>query len=138
MKHNLSVKTSLALVAGLLCLQTPASAAEQPDAAQRSAAVRERMQQVARELNLTDEQKEKLKPIFQAQMEKARELRENQHQSRREKLKKFKAMQKEMEAKLKPVLSDEQFQKWQKQRQEMREQIGQRRQGRSEGGPLQR
>ena len=56
---------ALATIAGALSLQTLAQAADnqapaQPAGGDRAAALRERMQDTAKELNLTDEQKEKL------------------------------------------------------------------------------
>lgn len=76
--------------------------------------LRERMQHMAQELNLTDEQKEKLKTALAEQGEKMRELRDNQSLSPEEKRAKFREMNEGIEAKLKPILTPEQFEKWQK------------------------
>jgi Spy/CpxP family protein refolding chaperone len=75
--------------------------------------MRERMQETARELNLTDEQKEKLQTIIRGQAEKLRELRQDTSLSQPEKAEKFKAIREDIIAEVKKVLSPEQFEKWQ-------------------------
>ena len=110
--------------------QTLCAAQDKPAAGQRLAQFRERMQDTMKELNLTDEQKEKLKPIWQEQAQKVRELRQDKNLSPQEKMAKVKVIQEEMEPKLKQILTAEQFEKWQKQREKMREQFSQRRQTR--------
>ena len=70
------------------------------------------MQETARELNLTDEQKEKLQTIIREQMEKLRDLRQDNSLSPEEKREKFKAAREEIIAEVKKVLTPEQFEKW--------------------------
>jgi hypothetical protein len=89
---------------------------------QRGTQDRAGLQDALKDLNLTDEQKEELKPLWQEQAEKVRELRQDKSLSPQEKMAKVKAIQEEMEPKLKQVLTGEQFEKWQKQRERMREQ----------------
>ena len=113
-KHTL---IALAAVASVLSLQPPTRAAEAnepaaPAAGDRIAALRERMQETARELNLTDEQKEKLQTIVRERMEKLRDLRQDNSLSREEKLEKVKAAREEITAEVKKVLTPEQFEKW--------------------------
>ena len=103
--------------------QTRCAAQDKPAAGQRLAQFRERMQDTMKELNLTDEQKEKLKPIWQEQMQKLRELWQDQGMSRQDKMEKFKAMQGESEPKLKEILTAEQLEKWQKQQTQTRERL---------------
>jgi Spy/CpxP family protein refolding chaperone len=114
-KHTL---IALAAVAGVLSLQpltraantnSPAPAA----AGDRIVAMRERMQETARELSLTDEQKENLQTIIRGQAEKLRELRQDTSLSQPEKAEKFKAIREDIIAEVKKVLSPEQFEKWQ-------------------------
>ena len=76
--------------------------------------LRERMQRMAQELNLTDEQKEKLKEAFAKDGEKMKELRDNPNLSREEKMAKFRELNEGIEARLKPILTAEQLEKWQK------------------------
>lgn len=109
---------ALAVAAGALNLQPLARAAESREAAQpagegRLSAARERMQETARELDLTDEQKQKLQDIIRERMEKLRDLRQDSNLTREEKLAKFKAAREEITAEVKKVLTPEQFEKWQ-------------------------
>ncbi len=85
-----------------------------------------------KELNLTDEQKEQLKPLYQEQMEKLRDLHADSSLSMAEKLNKLKAMQKENAPKLKKVMDAEQFAKWEKEANQWIEQLGQRLQGKKQ------
>jgi len=114
-KHTL---IALAAVAGVLSLQPLAQAADTnepapPAAGARLAARREQMQETARELNLTDAQKEKLQMLIRGQMEKLRELRQDTNLSQTEKAEKFKAIREDILAEAKKVLTPEQFEKWQ-------------------------
>ena len=114
-KHTL---IALAAVAGVLNLQplTRAGDTNEPAASAaggRLAAQRARMQETARELNLTDEQKEKLQAIIHGQMEKLRDLRQDTSLSQPEKAEKFKAIREDIIAEAKKVLTPEQFEKWQ-------------------------
>lgn len=113
-KHTL---IALAAVAGALTLQSPARAADTNAAAptaagDRVAAVRERMQETARELNLTAEQTEKLQTIIRERMGKLRELRQDNSLSAEDKKAKLKAAREEIVAEVKKVLTPEQFEKW--------------------------
>jgi Spy/CpxP family protein refolding chaperone len=113
-KHTL---IALAAVAGVLNLQPLTRAADNkesalPAAGGRGAALRERMQETAKELNLTDEQKEKLQAIIRGQMEKLRALRQDTSLSQPEKAAKFKVIREDIIAEAKKVLTPEQFEKW--------------------------
>jgi periplasmic protein CpxP/Spy len=114
-KHTL---IALAAVAGVLNLQPLTRAADNkesalPAAGGRGAALRERMQETAKDLNLTDEQKEKLQAIIRGQMEKLRDLRQDTSLSQPEKAEKFKTLRDDIIAEAKKVLTPEQFEKWQ-------------------------
>jgi Spy/CpxP family protein refolding chaperone len=114
---NNALMAALALAGALSWQpQTLCAAQDKPAAGQRLEQFRERMQDTMKELNLTDEQREKLKPIWREQMQEMRELWQDQNLSRQEKLEKFKAVQAEMQPKLKEILTAEQWEKWQKQR----------------------
>ena len=109
---------ALAAIAGVLSLQPLTRGADTnqpapPAAGGRLGAMRERMQETARELNLTDEQKEKLQAIIRGQGEKLRELRQDTSLSQPEKAEKFKAIREDIIAEAKKVLTPEQFEKWQ-------------------------
>ena len=117
MNMNRQTLVALAAVAGALSFQPLARAADtkapaQPAGGDRPGALRERMQETARELNLTDEQKEKLQTIIRGQMEKLRDLRQDTSLSPEEKREKFQAIREEITAEVKKVLTPEQFEKW--------------------------
>jgi periplasmic protein CpxP/Spy len=116
---NLNKQTVMALVAiaGVLSLSPVTRAADDQPAAPpagggRLAPLRERMQETARELKLTDEQVQKLEAIIHKQMGKLRELKQDNSLSRQEKLEKFKAARERLIAEIKQVLTPEQFAKW--------------------------
>jgi len=73
-----------------------------------------RLQEAIKDLNLTDAQKEQLKPVYQEQLEKLLDLRQDANLSMAEKLEKLKTMQQEIAPKLKKVLDADQFAKWEK------------------------
>lgn len=113
-KHTL---VALVTVAGALSLQPTTRAAKEnapapPPRGDRVSALRERMQETARELNLTDEQKEKLRTIIRERLEKLRDLRQDNSLSRQERIEKLKASREDLIAEVKKVLTPEQFEKW--------------------------
>jgi periplasmic protein CpxP/Spy len=123
MKTKLYAGLAACALAGLLSLSTVARAEEKSDGAQpatekRGAVMRDRMQTIAKELNLTDAQKEQLKPILQDEFQKLKALREDQSLSREQKMEKLKAIREELLPQLKAILTPEQIEKWQKLRQE--------------------
>ncbi len=114
MKHTL---IALAAVAGTLTLQPLAradatNAPVTPATGDRAGAMRERMQETARELNLTLEQTAKLQTIVRERMEKMRALRQDTSLSSEERREKFQAGREELLAEVKKVLTPEQFEKW--------------------------
>jgi Spy/CpxP family protein refolding chaperone len=117
MNINKQTLAALAAIAGALSFQPLARAAEskapvQPAGGERLAALRERMQETAKELNLTDEQKEKLQTIIRAQMGKLRDLRQDTTLSAEDKKEKVRALREDITAEVKKVLTPEQFEKW--------------------------
>jgi Spy/CpxP family protein refolding chaperone len=117
MNINKQTLAALAAIAGALIFQTLARPADskapvQPAGAERVAALRERMQETAKELNLTDEQKEKLQTIIRAQMGKLRDLRQDTTLSAEDKKERIRALREEITAEVKKVLTPEQFEKW--------------------------
>jgi Spy/CpxP family protein refolding chaperone len=113
-KHTLM---ALATVAATLTLQPPARAADTsqpapPTPGDRPAALRERMQETARELNLTSEQTAKLQSIVRERTQKLRALRQDDSLSPEEKRQKLVAARAEIVSEVKKVLTPEQFEKW--------------------------
>ena len=68
---------------------------------------------LAERLNLTDDQKPKVRDILQAEREQMRDLWQNQDLSREDRMAKMKTIHDDTSAKLKNVLTPDQFQKWQ-------------------------
>jgi Spy/CpxP family protein refolding chaperone len=117
MKMNKQTLIALAAVVGTLSLPSPGHAAESKETARpatgdRLAALRERMQESARDLDLSPEQKEKLQTIVRERMGKLRELRDDNSLTPQEKREKFQAAREGITAEVKNVLTPEQFEKW--------------------------
>ncbi len=98
---------------------TPSSNTPPPQGAERRPNMRraspeQRLNHMAEALKLTDEQKDKVKAVLQAEGEKMRGLRDLAPDERREKAK---AVREETVAKMKDILTAEQFTKWQEMRQ---------------------
>lgn len=82
--------------------------------------MRDRLQQMGEELKLTAEQKEKLKPILEAEREKMTKLREDTSLSQEQRREKYREISDATFAKVKPILTTEQQEKWKKLREERR------------------
>ena len=132
MKITKSTLAAALTLASLISFKPLALAADKPDAAkpgparrERREQARDRIEQMAKELNLSDDQKGKLKPIFQQEAEKLKALREDTSLSREQRREKLKGIRDEIAAKVKGVLTTEQFEKWQKRRNERPQRRGQ-------------
>src|SRR5512138_2862944 len=96
-----------------------AGGADQPKPARKQAPAgdqvreraRDRMQVVAQELNLTEDQKTQLKPIFKKEADKLRALREDTALTREQRQEKLKAIREEFQKEVKPVLTADQWEK---------------------------
>ena len=84
-----------------------------------AAAGRDAMQRLVDELELSEAQREKMRPVMQEEFAKLRELREDNSVAREDKLAKFRAVNQATTAKVKEILSQEQLTKWEKLREEM-------------------
>ena len=80
--------------------------------------LQDRLQQMSEALKLTDEQKEKLKPIFKEEGEKLKALREDTSVAQEEKRAKGREIMEAVAAKIKPILTAEQATKWEELRAE--------------------
>jgi Spy/CpxP family protein refolding chaperone len=105
------------VVAGALGFHTALGADTNAPAAassgDRMAAWRQRLEERAKELNLTDEQKDKVRTILRENLGKLRDLRQDTALSQAEKMEKAKAIREEIRAEFKKVLTPEQFKQWQ-------------------------
>jgi Spy/CpxP family protein refolding chaperone len=75
---------------------------------------------IAQRLNLTDDQKPKVKAIFDEQRQKMRDLRDNQDLSRDDRMAQMQTIRKDTDGKLKAVLTADQFKQWQEMESRMR------------------
>ena len=124
MKRQKQLTIALITVASALSVSHAAQAANNEPGrfgGARAAQWREWMQAGAKELNLTEEQKAKLKEIYAPQREKLREIRQDQNLTREQKLEKFRALRAEFEPKLKGILTQAQWEKWQQRKTQARE-----------------
>ncbi|MGB7749654.1 MAG: hypothetical protein WBN75_20475 [Verrucomicrobiia bacterium] len=133
MKAN---KTMLiaALAAGSLLVCSPALRAQDtntppstppagaPPAGQRPPGMRgaPNLDQLAHQLNLTEDQKTKVKPILDAQQQKMRDLREDTSLSPEDRRTKMQTIRQDTSTQLKAVLTPEQFDKYQQMTQRRR------------------
>lgn len=76
-----------------------------------------RLQEIARELNVTEQQKAELKPVLEAAFQAVREVRDNDSLTRPEKWAALQEIQQETVAQVKEILTPEQFDQWQKRHQ---------------------
>ena len=91
-----------------------------PPAGERGPGMRGGRPDIAKALDLTDEQKPKVEALMKASMEKRKALREDTSLSMEDKKAKAKAIQEDMAAQMKAVLTPEQFAKFEKMSQGMR------------------
>jgi Spy/CpxP family protein refolding chaperone len=69
---------------------------------------------IATQLELTDDQKTKAKPVFEEMLQKMQDLRKDTTVEQADRRTKIKEIRDAASAKLKEILTDEQFAKWQK------------------------
>ena len=86
---------------------------------------------IAQRLELTDDQKPKVKAILDDQMQQMRDVRQDDSLSQEDRYAKIKSIREDTDTKLKAVLTPEQFEKWQQIESRMR----QRRMGPPPGAP---
>jgi Spy/CpxP family protein refolding chaperone len=114
-----------ALLAGAICAAVPAAHAqetkERKETPKREGrgggaeAMKERLDKLAADLKLTEDQKKKVGEALKAQTEKMRELR-GQGGTPEDNREKFRALREETDKKLKEILTAEQYAKWEKER----------------------
>ena len=97
----------------------PLARAETSDAkptrvAARKAGAHDRLQHIADVLQLTDDQKAKVKPIFQDEAQKMKALGQDTNLSKQDRMAKLKVIHQDTTAKIKPILTAEQLVKWNK------------------------
>lgn len=84
----------------------------------------DQLARMTKQLQLTDEQQAKIKPILEEQHKQMMGLRKDTSMSREDRFAKFRDIRQKSIDKIKPILSAEQQQKWQKIQEERRERRG--------------
>jgi Spy/CpxP family protein refolding chaperone len=122
-----------ALATGLTAAPIPAKAQDQ-DAqttqARQMPSPDEVMQRLGERLNLTDSQKEQLKPIIQDRQEKMQALRSDTSLRRGQRARKMKGILEDSDKKIKAILTPDQQKLYEAMEQQMRERRKERRQNR--------
>jgi len=113
--QRFSLIAALAL-GGLLACSTPTSAqtTNAPARAGRRLTVEQRVDRMATELKLTDDQKAKVTALLETEAKKRQELRADSSLSREDRRQKTRALTQEQTKQLKAILTPDQFEKWQK------------------------
>jgi Spy/CpxP family protein refolding chaperone len=126
---NRIILTALLLI-GAASLQSTVRAADQPAAKrERAERIHQRLEEIAKELSLTDAQKDQIKPIIHSAFEQIKALHADTSLTKEQKLEKRKSIRNETMSQLKPILTAEQLQKWQEVCKKILENAAQRRQG---------
>ncbi|HKS38163.1 MAG TPA: hypothetical protein VJW76_13280 [Verrucomicrobiae bacterium] len=130
MKITKSTLAAALMLAGMISVTPFAVAQDKPDATkpdaarpdaprrERRAQAGDRLEQMSKELNLSEEQKGKLKTILEQQAAKTRALRDDTSLTPEKRREKARAIREEFAGKVKEVLTKEQNEKWQKQREQ--------------------
>lgn len=128
-KINLIAFAALSLLVALTPLsraqETPGQDAARPERPARSAGERRggaaganQLERIAERLKLTDEQKTKLQPILREEAAKLRELRQDTTLAGEERRTKVREVREQFLAKMKPILSTQQFEELKKMREQ--------------------
>jgi hypothetical protein len=89
----------------------------------------QRVNMLAKELKLTDDQKSKLLPILTDQQQQMQSLRQDTSMSREDRMAKMRSIHEQTNAKVNGILNDDQKQKYAEMQQKMREHMQQRQGG---------
>jgi periplasmic protein CpxP/Spy len=120
----LSAMAAFSVVTPVVSAQVPDSAENksQQDTAQSSAQqadnAESKLQQISTQLNLSEEQKTKLKPILQDEVDQLKALKSDTATSSQEKLQKAKEIRASHKQQIDAILTPEQKEKWQQMRQQ--------------------
>jgi Spy/CpxP family protein refolding chaperone len=133
--NRLSLVAALAL-GSLLACTTIASAQDTPKQGKkgRGPTVEQRVDRLNQEVTLTDDQKTKVTALYEDENKKMRELRQDTSLDQQARRDKAVEMRKETDKKMKDILKPDQFAKYQKMQEEMRQRKGQGGGGAAPGG----
>jgi protein CpxP len=99
----------LALTGVRLAAQTDSTSAADPEV---RAKVQQRLQHISSELNLTDDQKQKIQPILQSEFQQAKAVKDDTSLSPDQKKAKMQDIQDSAKSQIGPVLTPDQRTKW--------------------------
>jgi biopolymer transport protein ExbB/TolQ len=124
MKRN-SIRLMACLV---LCglMVSVATAQDTKAAPRRGANVEQRLEQLDKQLQLTADQKTKLKTYFEGERKKMQDMRADTSLTREQRQEKMRAVRENLNKEMKSVLTPDQFTKWEKERDKMREEMKQK------------
>jgi len=126
----LSAIAALSLVTPVVMAQAPDNAENKSqDTAQSSAPGQEsaesKLQQISQQLNLSEDQKTKLKPILQDEVDQLKALKSDASASSQDKLQKAKEIRASHKQQIDAILTPEQKEKWQQMKQQAVDQMKQ-------------
>jgi periplasmic protein CpxP/Spy len=127
----LTAMAALSVVTPMVIAQTQDSAENksQQDTAQSSAQQQEnaesKLQQISQQLNLSEEQKTKLKPILQDEVDQLKALKSDTSASSQDKLQKAKEIRAAHKQQIDAILTPDQKQKWQQMKEQAVDQMKQ-------------
>ena len=109
-------------IGGFLAGSTMVSAenTNNPSHKPRRDAVHQRVDRMSTELKLTEEQKVKVTALFEAEAKKQREIASDNSVSKEQRRSRMTALREEQSKKLKEILTPDQYDKWEKIRQQFR------------------
>jgi Spy/CpxP family protein refolding chaperone len=135
-KLLLTVIVNGALAMGLAAASIPARAQDQDTQSSGARQMRspdEVVQKLGEKLNLTDDQKEQIKPIIADRQQKLQALRSDSSGRRRQKARQAKSILEDSDKKIKAILTPDQQKQYAEMEQQMKEQMKERRQARNGG-----
>ncbi len=123
--RKISLIAALALGSLLACTTiASAQSTNAPGRGGRRMTVQQRVDRMASELKLNEEQKTKVTTLFETETKKRQELRADTALSREDRREKGRTLMQEQNKKLKEILTPEQFTQWQKMRPQGRNRQG--------------
>jgi Spy/CpxP family protein refolding chaperone len=118
--QKFSLMAALALGSLLACTSISSAQTTNAVPSRGRGSVQQRVDRMNSELNLTPDQKTKVTALFEDESKKRQELRNDTSIPREQKREKGQAMLAEQDNKLKEILTPDQYEKWQKIRQQFR------------------
>ena len=115
-----------ALALGGLLFCTNLSSAQDNQGKKKGFSPQARVERMSTDLNLTADQKTKVQAVFEANAKKYQELRDDSSMSREQRREKMTSIREDENKKLKEILKPDQWEKYQKQMEEMKKKAGER------------